>query len=316
MFQRFRLLSASAVLCGGLICWSLLSQPSSGQNPGGKESSGTTLQAPASAHPETHSIPAPPPRRAEGDFDLYEPDKTEEKIHQALRNPKGVDLEFIETPIKDAMEHIGDAYDITIIIDEQALTEEGVAVDQPINKILSGIKLESALKIMFEPLGLTYVVEDEVLKITTIIAADEKRKTRVYNTGYLRQVGVEPESLSQTIQHIVEPNTWRRNSTPRQAMTGPAKEIVVQNNQNPATGPKAQTDSSVFHFQGAVLSTVQHGGNPGGGGKPLAKTHEPKNSIQVLGDMLVVSAPESVHRKVRDLLIQIDRRWETQQAKK
>ncbi len=161
------------------------------------------------------------------------------------------------------------------------------------------------------------MVEDEVLKITTQIAANKRPVTRVYDTGYLRQVGVEPDALAKTIQTVVEPNTWLTNMRQAHLVTSPKKEMAVL--EEAPTAPdrrKAQTDSSVFHFQGAVLRTVQYGGNPGQAGKPAAKAHEPKSSIQVLGDMLVIDAPQSVHRKIRDLLIQIDRRWELGQQKK
>ena len=313
MFPRVRFLSVLAIVCGGLVCWSLMPQPSSGQN----SKSETPAQKKSAASEKTAAIPAPPLHRAEGDFDLYEPDKAEQKIEKALYDPQGVEIEYIDTPLKEAMEFLADAEGITILIDNQALTEEGIGNDQQINRILSGVKLASALKIILDPLGLTYVVEDEVLKITTKDAADKRPVTCVYDTGYLREVGVEPEALAKTIQTIVEPNTWLASMQQAHLVTGPQKEMAVL--QEAPTAPdrrKAQTDSSVFHFQGAVLRTVQYAGNAGQAGKPAAKAHEPKSSIQVLGDMLVIEAPQSVHRKIRDLLIQIDRRWELAQKKK
>jgi hypothetical protein len=117
--------------------------------------------------------------------DLHKNSPSEEKIQAALIDPTGVTIEFIDTPLKDAMEFIADAHEITILIDEVALTEEGVNLDEPINRTLSGITLRSALKIILEPLGLTYVIEDEVMKITTIIAADDLLSTRVYPVGDL-----------------------------------------------------------------------------------------------------------------------------------
>ena len=41
------------------------------------------------------------------------------------------------------------------------------------------------LRIILEPLGLTYVIEDEVMKITTSLAAEEKLSVRVYPVGDL-----------------------------------------------------------------------------------------------------------------------------------
>jgi hypothetical protein len=40
--------------------------------------------------------------------------------------------------------------------------------------------LRSALKLMLEPHELTYVIQDEVMQITTVTKADEKLTTRVY----------------------------------------------------------------------------------------------------------------------------------------
>jgi hypothetical protein len=124
-------------------------------------------------------------RKKWASVDLHKNSPSEEKIQAALIDPQGVEIEFIDTPLKDAIEFLADAHEITILIDEQALTEEGVSIDEPINRTLSGITLRSALKIILEPLGLTYVIEDEVMKITTIIAAEEKLSTRVYPVGDL-----------------------------------------------------------------------------------------------------------------------------------
>ena len=49
-----------------------------------------------------------------------------------------------------------------------------------INLELSGVMLRSALKLMLEPHDLTYVIQDEVMQITTVTKAEEKMSTRVY----------------------------------------------------------------------------------------------------------------------------------------
>lgn len=124
-------------------------------------------------------------RKKWASVDLKKNSPAEEKIQSALIDPQGVDISFIDTPLSDAMDFLADAHDITIIIDEVTLNEENVPPDTPIDLELSGITLRSALKIMLEPLGLTYIIEDEVMKITTIIAAEEKLTTRVYPVGDL-----------------------------------------------------------------------------------------------------------------------------------
>lgn len=279
MRRRIGWLSVVAVL--GWISCSMMLQPAMGgdeqETPEGPLRTQTnSVTEVTHAHDQTHhSIPAPPTGRKKGVFDLSTTNPAEEKIQAALIDPKGVDIEFIDTPLTDAVEFIADAKNITMILDQKALTEEGVAIDEPLNHALSGIKLVSALKIILEPLGLTYVVEDEVLKITTKDAADEKQWTRVYNTGYLKQVGIEPDALKQTIQTVIEPGAWQT------ALSSP------------------------------------HGFAYSSGRSKSAKTEsKPKNAINVLGDMVVVSAPQSVHGKIKELLVQLDHRWELQQEKR
>lgn len=231
----------------------------------------------AQAHKTERPIPPPPAGRKQGIFDLSTTNKAEEKIQAALVNPKGVEIEFIDTPLADAMQFLSNANNIAILLDEQALTEEGIAVDEPLNRTLSGIKLESALKIMLNPLSLTYLVEDEVLKVTTMAVANKKQSTRIYNTGYLKQIGIEPAALMQTIQMVIEPGSWQYGATSAREMSPYA------------TSPQA---------------------------KPAKVESKPQNAINVLGDMVVVSAPQSIHRKINELLAQLDRRWELQQTAK
>lgn len=122
-------------------------------------------------------------RKKWASVDLHRSSPAEERIQRALDETTTV--EFIDTPLVDAMDFIADLHDIMIILNEPRLLEEGISTDTPITQVLSGISLRSALKIILEPEGLTYVIEDEVMKITTQIDADEKLSTRVYPVGDL-----------------------------------------------------------------------------------------------------------------------------------
>ncbi len=110
--------------------------------------------------------------------DLRKSSPNEERILAALSDNTAV--EFVDTPLQDAIDYLAQLHNITIIIEDQALSDAGIPTDEPINLVLSGISLRSAMKIMLEKLGLTWVIEDEVMKITTQTAADEKSQTRVY----------------------------------------------------------------------------------------------------------------------------------------
>ncbi len=115
--------------------------------------------------------------------DLVRYNATEEKIRFALSKPTTV--EFLDLPLEDCITFLKEYHNINIWIDRATLTDEGVALDQPITLKLAGVTLRSVLKLLLEPAQLTYVIEDEVMKITTSTKAGEKLQTRVYPVGDL-----------------------------------------------------------------------------------------------------------------------------------
>jgi len=115
--------------------------------------------------------------------DLVRYNPTEEKIRKSLSKPTTV--EFLDLPLEDCITFLKEYHNINIWLDRATLTDEGVALDQPITLKLAGVTLRSVLKLLLEPVQLTYVIEDEVMKITTSAKAGEKLQTRVYPVGDL-----------------------------------------------------------------------------------------------------------------------------------
>ncbi|QDT65004.1 vWA domain-containing protein [Calycomorphotria hydatis] len=114
---------------------------------------------------------------------VFKESPNEERIRAALEEQTRV--EFPNTPLRDAIEFLADYHNITILIDESALLQEGIDSDVEIDLVLDGITLRSAMRLMLKPLNLTYIIEDEVMKITTQTIADETLSTRVYPVGDL-----------------------------------------------------------------------------------------------------------------------------------
>jgi hypothetical protein len=115
--------------------------------------------------------------------DLGKQGSSEERIFKELGQT--ATLEFIETPLKDAIQILKDRHSIPIELDVKKLEEAGVNLDTPVTKNLSGITLRSALRLMLNDLELTYVVRDEVLLITTPEEAESQLITKVYPVGDL-----------------------------------------------------------------------------------------------------------------------------------
>ena len=110
--------------------------------------------------------------------DLAKPGPQERKIAEELKKP--TQLEFIETPLQDVIDYLKNYHGIEIQLDKKALDQANVGTDTPITKNLKGISLRSALRLMLKELDLTYVIQDEVLLITTPENADSRLITKVY----------------------------------------------------------------------------------------------------------------------------------------
>ncbi len=110
--------------------------------------------------------------------DLASRGPAERKIEDQLKSP--TTLEFIETPFTDVVEYLKDLHGIEIQLDKKALDDVGVAADTPITRNLKGISLRSALRLLLRELQLTYIIQDEVLLITTQEQADTRPNTKVY----------------------------------------------------------------------------------------------------------------------------------------
>jgi hypothetical protein len=119
----------------------------------------------AKAEPAANVLPsehALPPGEKWG---FLRSDRESEKIVATLNLP--TEVNFVDLPLEDAINYLRDYHKINIIIDLAAMQDLGVARDQPISLQHSGVSFRSTLRLMLEPLGLTYIVEDEVLKITS-----------------------------------------------------------------------------------------------------------------------------------------------------
>jgi hypothetical protein len=122
-------------------------------------------------------------RKQYASVDLHKATTAERRITAALDDQ--TTISFADTPLVDAIEYLQRQHEIPIILDTVSIEEAGLLVDEPVNLVLAGVTLQSALKIMLSDLELTYIIEDEVMKITTIERANERLSTRVYPVGDL-----------------------------------------------------------------------------------------------------------------------------------
>ncbi|MFN5532388.1 MAG: hypothetical protein ACK5F7_17570, partial [Planctomycetaceae bacterium] len=124
-------------------------------------------------------------RKKWASVDLTKYSPSEEKLRESLAKP--TDVNFQETPLRECIEFLEKQMGIDIYIDEAKLSDDGASanLDEPVTLQLSGISFRSVLKLLLEGRDLTWLIEDEVMKITTKSDADSKLQIRVYPVGDL-----------------------------------------------------------------------------------------------------------------------------------
>ncbi|MDZ7616860.1 MAG: hypothetical protein U1E05_07650, partial [Patescibacteria group bacterium] len=101
------------------------------------------------------------------------------EIEQKLRTP--VMLNFRDAPLATVLEHLANLAQVNLHLDPQGLAEEAISSDTPVTIRLSQeISLRSALNLILQPLHLSYVIKDEVLKITS----EQMRDGEVFTVTY------------------------------------------------------------------------------------------------------------------------------------
>jgi hypothetical protein len=140
------------------------------------------------------------------------PSDSAAEIKAALNDPTA--MEFSDTPLCDVIEYLKDYHHqkhsaFEIVLDTKALNELGVTSDTPITKNLKGITLRSALRLMLRDLGLTFVIRDEVLLITSPDEAAKPLFKRVYDVADLvppeeREKGTAFDSLVGTVSKTAD----------------------------------------------------------------------------------------------------------------
>jgi hypothetical protein len=135
------------------------------------------------------------------------------RIEQALAKPLSrAGLDFADTPLKAVVDQLATDTDLVIMLDKPALEEAGVGTDAPVTTSIHNVSLRSALRLLLKQLGLTYIIQDEVLLITTNEGAEQNLRTCVYDVRSITNDQEKPtDVLIKTIQSCVARDSWKAN---------------------------------------------------------------------------------------------------------
>ncbi len=136
------------------------------------------------------------------------------KIEKAMASPlRSAGLGFSEAPLTQVAQILEQEYGFPVRLDVPALDELGIGPDEPVTFSMHGISLRLALRLMLKNLQLTYIIQDEVLFITTPEAADQQLRICVYDVREI--VGpAKDQSVDELIDAVVAcvaSETWAEN---------------------------------------------------------------------------------------------------------
>lgn len=213
---------ARAIALLTMVCWVLavmnvLAANAQDDNPFGDPQEQVTRQedpfgdsapkAPPAADPFSSEPPKIAAKKTPAGPKPQRPASSNERVREALHSP--TQMEFVDTPLHDAVNFLKDLHQIEIQLDHRALEDAGVGSDTPVTRTLNGLPLKSALKIMLGDLDLAYVVQNDVMLITTQDKASEMCEVRVYDVTKLVAPDAKAEEILQTLTMLLSETVQR-----------------------------------------------------------------------------------------------------------
>ena len=143
-----------------------------------------------------------------------------DKFQKMLATPMTVD--FVEIPLVELAAQLSDLVNLPILLDRKSLEDAVIASETPITfKVAGKLPLAQLLRAMLREHDLTYVLEDEVLKITTPDAASSLLETRLYPVHDMTTPSSEVpanelkehyeeelSNLAQMLESNISPDSW------------------------------------------------------------------------------------------------------------
>ncbi len=254
------------------------------------------------------------------------------EIERRLQTP--VLLRYDNTPLSEVMHGLSELTSVNIHLDPRGLSQEGVNSDTPVTINLSKeISLKSALNLILEPLHLSYVVSDEVLKITSEQLRDGELYTQTYNVADL--VTPIPNFVPSNnigLQGLINESMAAAGRGQIGVGSGGPTVLVNDRGQKPATGPNGKVLAQQLGStpaNGLASSSVPIGAGPGGMGaganadfdslidlitatvanETWAENGGGQAEIRPFPTnlSLVISQTQAVHEQIADLLQQLRR---------
>lgn len=189
----------------------------------------------------------------------------EEKIQSALQ--RRTQVNFPEIPLAEVINYFRELHDVPILIQTKDLTDVGITRDEPITLDIKDLSFKNALLQILDPLDLTFVVEREMILITSKDKAAEMLKTRVYPVGDLCSESPDYITLEDVLRHSNigkwEPRTKGQINPDADPKSPPAKKEAKERAPSDDEGTitvlpqsKSVVISQTYHAHNAIMELL------------------------------------------------------------
>jgi hypothetical protein len=124
-----------------------------------------------------------------------------QKIEKALRDPlPPAGLDYVDTPLNVVVKDLQKQFAIPIMLDKAALETAGLREDEPVTVEVRDVSVKSALAVLLRNLNLTYVVDNEMLIVTTPEEAERHLCLCLFDVRDLVKRGLSLDVLVETLK--------------------------------------------------------------------------------------------------------------------
>jgi hypothetical protein len=137
------------------------------------------------------------------------------RVVKALNEP--AEFSLFDAELGEFVKQIHEKHKINVSLDVAALTADGKGTETIVNRKTTSTTLRAALRLFLDDYGLTFLVRDESLIITSKTAAETHTPARIYQVHDLTLLPNDPslqprfDALKELIQATVWPDSWRDN---------------------------------------------------------------------------------------------------------
>jgi hypothetical protein len=216
--------------------------------------------------------------------DVSEKPDANAKTEEILK--KNGEADFVDTPLEQVKIYFSDYCGVQFYLDRRALEAASISTDTPITFRMKGVPTETILRLMLKDIGLTYMLDDGVLVITSQEEMDANLETRFYRVSDLLQLTAPADgSMIKTMPETTDSRMRGSGPFGRGVMEDPAEKAARELKEDYAINVDNLIEVITTTIRPAAWERI------GGSG-----------SISEYRGVLVVSQTQDVHREIPKLL--------------